>query len=189
MKLEPHKELPDVLVIEPKVFGDARGFFLETYNQERYAQAGLDVRFVQDNMSASKRGILRGMHLQHPGGQGKLVSVVVGKVYDVALDVRQGSPTFGRWAGFELSGDDHRQVYIPPGFAHGFCVLSERAIFTYKCTDFYRPEAELGVIWNDPDVGIDWPMESPELSEKDRVHPRLADIDPQRLPKYEGSPS
>ena len=187
MKLEPHEVLRDVLVIEPKVFGDARGFFLETYNQQRYAEAGLDVRFVQDNMSSSKRGILRGMHLQHPRGQGKLVSVVVGAVFDVALDVRRGSPTFGKWAGFELTGDNHRQVYIPPGFAHGFCVLSEQAIFAYKCTDFYRPDAELGVIWNDPAVGIEWPVSSPELSDKDRAHRRLADIEASDLPSYDSA--
>lgn len=179
-------EIPGLLLIEPKVFGDARGFFVETWARERYAQSGVMGEFVQDNMSRSRRGALRGMHLQHPHGQGKLVSVVEGEVFDVAVDVRVGSPTFGRWAGYLLSGENHRQLWVPPGFAHGFCVTSETALFVYKCTDTYHPEAEVGVAWNDPDVGIEWPLKDPVLSEKDARHPCLSAIPHARLPVFEG---
>lgn len=178
-------EIPDVRVIDPRVFGDARGFFLETWSSDRYAQAGIPAMFVQDNLSRSARGVLRGLHLQHPNGQGKLVYVIEGDVFDVAVDVRVGSPHFGRWVGFGLSGQNKRQVYIPPGFAHGFCVTSEFAIFAYKCTDIYRPDTEIGILWNDEAIGVDWPVNAPVLSEKDRVYPRLADVPESRLPRYE----
>mgnify|MGYP001820325502 FL=1 len=154
MKVEPGR-IPGLLIIEPKVFGDERGFFMESYSRDRYAEAGVPAEFVQDNLSLSARGILRGLHLQHPNDQGKLCSVLQGEVFDVAVDVRVGSPTFGQWEGVTLSAENKRQFYVPPGFAHGFCVLSERALFSYKCTDFYSAESEIGVIWNDPDLGID----------------------------------
>ncbi len=183
MKVEKTK-LPGVHIIEPDVYGDARGFFLETWARKRYLDAGVPETFVQDNLSKSRRGVLRGLHLQHPYGQGKLVQVLMGEVFDVAVDVRRGSPTFGQWVGAELSGDNHRQIYIPPGFAHGFCVLSEETLFAYKCTEAYHRETELGVIWNDPDVGIQWPIQDPALSEKDSSFPKLADIPPDRLPDW-----
>jgi dTDP-4-dehydrorhamnose 3,5-epimerase len=175
-------KLPGVLVIEPDVFGDDRGWFCETWSQLRYAEIGVPELFVQDNVSMSARGILRGLHLQHPWGQGKLVSVVQGAVYDVAVDVRVDSATFGQWIGATLSADDHRQVWIPPGFAHGFCVTSETAVFTYKCTEAYHRETELGIAWNDPDLAIPWPVQSPTLSAKDSAYPRLSDIPKDKLP-------
>jgi dTDP-4-dehydrorhamnose 3,5-epimerase len=178
--------LPGVLLIEPKRFGDARGYFLETWHEERYAAAGINLRFVQDNLSRSVRGILRGLHLQHPTDQGKLVSVVEGEVFDVAVDVRVGSPSFGKWTGATLSERDHRQLWIPPGFAHGFCVTSDVALFAYKCTAPYSSAHEMGVAWNDPALGIAWPIAEPQLSAKDSALPRLADIDPARLPRYQG---
>jgi dTDP-4-dehydrorhamnose 3,5-epimerase len=177
--------IPGVLIIEPKVFGDARGFFLETWQRDRYAALGLPGTFVQDNLASSGRGVLRGLHLQHPHAQGKLVQVLSGEVFDVAVDVRRGSPWFGRWVGERLSGAGKRQFWVPPGFAHGYCVLSETAVFAYKCDDFYHPEHELSVLWNDPDIGIDWPLDgAPVLSEKDRNGQPLATIDPARLPDY-----
>lgn len=175
-------ELPELLVFEPRVFRDERGAFQELYNAERYAAAGLDVRFVQDNLSESTRHVLRGLHLQHPRGQGKLVSAVEGAVYDVAVDVRRGSPTFGRWAGIELTADNARQLWIPPGYAHGFVVLTERALFAYKCTEPYRPADELIVRWDDPELGIQWPVAAPRLSEKDANAAPLAMIPADRLP-------
>lgn len=174
--------LPGVLLIEPRVFGDARGFFLERYHAERYAEAGIEAAFVQDNHSRSERGILRGLHFQIQHPQGKLVEVVQGEVYDVAVDVRPGSATFGQWTGVTLSAENHRQLWVPPGFAHGFVVVSETADFLYKCTDVYHPEDEGGIIWNDPDLGIDWPVPVPRLSEKDAALPRLAALTPDRLP-------
>jgi dTDP-4-dehydrorhamnose 3,5-epimerase len=176
--------LPGVLLIEPKRFGDARGYFLETWQRERYAAAGIDLPFVQDNLSRSAHGILRGLHLQNPVAQGKLVFVLEGAVFDVAVDVRVGSPTFGKWVGMTLSAEDHRQLWIPPGFAHGFCVTTESAVFSYKCTAPYAPEHEVGVRWNDPDIGIAWPIAEPLLSVKDGAHPSLRDIDPARLPVF-----
>jgi len=173
-----------LLIIEPSVFGDERGFFMESYSRDRYAEAGLPREFVQDNVSLSAHGILRGLHLQHPKGQGKLCSVLDGEVYDVAVDVRVGSPTFGRWEGLTLSSKNKRQLYIPPGFAHGFCVVSDRALFSYKCTDFYSAPSELGVVWDDPDIGVVWPVASPRVSAKDAKHPRLKDIPPEDLPSY-----
>jgi dTDP-4-dehydrorhamnose 3,5-epimerase len=178
--------IPDVCVVDPRVFGDERGFFFETWSSPRYAEAGMPAAFVQDNLSRSGRGVLRGLHMQHPGGQGKLVYVLEGEVFDVAVDVRVGSPTFRRWVGYTLSAQNKRQLYIPPGFAHGFCVTSESALFAYKCTELYRPEHELGIVWDDPDVGITWPVEEPVLSPKDRVYPRLADVPESRLPTYAG---
>lgn len=178
-------EIPDVLHIEPKVFGDARGFFLETHNAERYAAAGIGAAFVQDNVSLSALGILRGLHLQHPDGQGKLVWVLSGKVLDVAVDVRIGSPTFGRHVARVLDTERKNQLWIPPGFAHGFSVLEGPALFVYKCTEVYRPEHELIVRWNDPALAIDWQLERPPvLSAKDRDAPALRDIDERRLPRW-----
>lgn len=175
-------KLPGVLIIEPQAFGDTRGFFMEIFSQERYEQAGIKGSFVQDNLSFSSRGVLRGIHYQNPHSQGKLVSVVQGEVFDVAVDIRTGSPTFGQWVGVNLSGENHRQFWITPGFAHGFCVLSKTAYFTYKCTDVYTPSAEGGIIWNDPDIGVEWPMEDVLLSEKDKVYPKLKDIPVEKLP-------
>jgi len=177
-------DLPGVFLIEPEVRGDARGYFMETWNVARYEQAGLSARFVQDNVSYSARGALRGLHFQNPNVQGKLVYVLQGEVFDVAVDIRVGSPTFGRWMGITLSGDNKRQVYIPEGFAHGFCVISEHALLAYKCTDFYNPKAEASVLWNDPDIGIDWPVTLPILSDRDKNAPRLKDMPPDRLPKF-----
>ena len=176
--------IPGLLVIQPKVMGDTRGFFVETWAEERYAAAGITGRFVQDNMSRSARGTLRGLHLQNPHGQGKLVSVVEGTVLDVAVDVRVGSPTFGQHVAVELSAAEHKQFWIPAGFAHGFAVTSDHAIFAYKCTDRYYPEHELGIAWDDPDLGIAWPTREPSLSNRDRAHARLRDIAPERLPRY-----
>ncbi|MGC1272212.1 MAG: dTDP-4-dehydrorhamnose 3,5-epimerase [Planctomycetaceae bacterium] len=173
--------LHGVVIIEPNVFGDSRGFFFETWNRRRYAEAGLDVDFVQDNLSFSQRGTLRGLHFQNPHGQGKLVSVLQGEVYDVAVDIRPGSPTFGRWVGVTLSAENSRQVYVPPGFAHGFCVTSEAALFAYKCTDYYAPQAEATIAWDDPDLAIRWPIRKPILSAKDERGSRLRDVAVERL--------
>lgn len=179
-------KLPGVFIIEPRVFSDNRGYLMETWSQSNYAQMGLTTTFVQDNLSFSTYGVLRGLHFQNPNSQGKLVYVLQGEVFDVAVDIRAGSPTFGQWASVILSAENHRQVYIPQGFAHGFCVLSETALFAYKCTDFYNPGAEGGVMWNDPDIAIDWPVTTPVLSEKDRNYPKLKDIPIDSLPKYVG---
>jgi dTDP-4-dehydrorhamnose 3,5-epimerase len=176
--------LPGVLLLEPRIFRDDRGFFLEAWNQARYAEAGLPVRFVQDNLSSSTRGVLRGLHYQHPAAQGKLVAVLQGEVFDVVVDIRSGSPTFGRWWGVTLSSDAMRQLYVPEGYAHGFLVTSPTALVTYKCTEFYMPQQEGGVRWDDPDLGIDWPGRGAILSPKDRAAPRLADIPADRLPRY-----
>lgn len=170
-------EIEGVVIIEPKVFGDARGFFLETFQAARYAEAGIKERFVQDNHSRSGKGVLRGLHFQRSHPQGKLVSVSRGEVFDVAVDIRKGSPTFGHWAGITLSDENHRQLYVPPGCAHGFCVLSEIADFQYKCTDYYHPEDEGCLRWNDPEVGIDWPEKNPLLSEKDAAAPGLKELE------------
>ena len=168
--------LPGVLIIEPKAFGDHRGFFLETFQVERYREAGITLPFVQDNHSRSQRGVLRGLHFQKTRPQGKLVSVSRGAVYDVAVDIDPASATYGQFVGVELNDDNHRQLWIPPGYAHGFCVLSEVADFQYKCTDFYFPADEGGLLWNDPDVGIPWPITEPQLSAKDIDNPRLRDL-------------
>ncbi|UTD30673.1 dTDP-4-dehydrorhamnose 3,5-epimerase [Bradyrhizobium sp. WD16] len=169
-------EIPEVLIIEPKLFGDARGFFLESYQAERYAAAGIRRPFVQDNMSRSARGVLRGLHLQNPKAQGKLVTVLRGTVIDVAVDVRRGSPTFGRHVAVELSEDNRRQFWVPRGFAHGFAVLSDTADFFYKCDELYTPENEVVVKWNDPVLGIDWRIDAPTLSARDAAGRHLAEI-------------
>ena len=169
MKVTP-TAIPDVLIIEPKVFGDARGFFFESFNQKAFNEAtGLDVNFVQDNHSRSAKGVLRGLHYQVQQPQGKLVRVVGGAVFDVAVDIRKDSPTFGKWVGVELSEDNHRQMWVPPGFAHGFLVISDNADFLYKTTNYYSPEHERCIAWNDPTIGIDWPIDqNPSLSAKDQ---------------------
>ncbi|HID97212.1 MAG TPA: dTDP-4-dehydrorhamnose 3,5-epimerase [Thermodesulfobacteriaceae bacterium] len=177
--------LPGVIILEPLVFGDHRGFFLESFHARRYREAGIRESFVQDNHSRSRRGVLRGLHFQLEHPQGKLVYVSSGEVFDVAVDIRRGSSTFGKWFGTVLSDSNHRQMYIPPGFAHGFCVLSETVDFLYKCTDYYYPEDEGGVLWNDPDIGIEWPLGSPILSEKDMENPRLNQMTPAQLPSVD----
>jgi dTDP-4-dehydrorhamnose 3,5-epimerase len=173
--------IPGLLILEPKVFGDARGFFLETWNQRRYREAGLPADFVQDNVSFSRRGTLRGLHFQNPNPQGKLLQVLAGEVFDVAVDIRRSSATFGKWHGLVLSSENKRQFYVPPGFAHGFVVLSESALFHYKCTEFYSSKDELAIRWDDPDVGIEWPLKEPVLSERDAKGLRLRDAPPERL--------
>lgn len=181
MKVTP-TELAEVLVIEPRVHGDARGFFVETYQRDRYRAAGMP-DFVQDNLSRSARGVLRGLHYQHPTGQGKLVTVLEGEVFDVAVDVRPDSPTFGRWVGVVLSAENKLQIWVPVGFAHGFLVTSESALFAYKVTAFYDPAAEGAVLWSDPDLAIPWPIHAPTVSEKDARAPRLRDVPRDRLPR------
>lgn len=176
--------LPGCVVIEPQVFGDSRGFFYESYNEAKYREAGIDRKFVQSNVSRSARGVLRGLHYQWPCPQGKLVSVLEGEVYDVAVDIRRGSSTFGQWAGVMLTAENHRHFWIPEGFAHGFCVLSEFATFSYQCTDLYDAKADGGIRWNDPAIGIDWPVSEPLLSDKDTKTPLLSDVPPDRLPEY-----
>lgn len=176
--------LPGVLVIEPRVFSDQRGFFLETYHQQRYREIGIGETFVQDNHSCSSQGTLRGLHYQLSHPQGKLVRVSSGEVFDVAVDIRRGSPHFGQWFGEYLSAENNKQMYVPPGFAHGFCVMSETADFMYKCTDFYDSTDEQGVAWNDPDLAIDWPITQPILSTKDAALPTLSEM-MDRLPPFE----
>jgi dTDP-4-dehydrorhamnose 3,5-epimerase len=180
MKVTPGK-LDGLLVIEPNAFGDARGFFMETWNQQRYREAGMTTEFVQDNVSSSRRGSVRGLHFQNPAAQAKLVWVIQGEVFDVAVDIRRGSPTFGQWEGVNLSAENRLQFFIPPGFAHGFAVLSEIALFAYKCSDFYAPQHEMAILWNDPDIGIRWPVSDPVLSAKDQRGLRLRDVPPERL--------
>jgi dTDP-4-dehydrorhamnose 3,5-epimerase len=179
--------LPGVYLIEPRLFTDPRGFFMEIWQAERYRQAHIPGPFVQDNHSYSTQGVLRGLHYQLKRSQGKLVYVLQGEVFDVAVDIRRGSPTFGHWVGEILSGANHRQMYIPPGFAHGFCVLSEGVDFLYKCTDFYTPKDEYGLRWDDPALGIDWPVSDPILSDQDRHYPTLNTIPQQHLPVFEVS--
>lgn len=177
--------LEDVKVIEPVVFGDARGYFMESYNQRRYFEMGIGAAFVQDNLSFSVQDTLRGLHYQLPHAQAKLVQVLQGEVFDVAVDIRRASPTFGKWTGVVLSSENQRQLFIPEGFAHGFCLLSKTALFMYKCSDYYHPECEGGILWCDPDIGIDWPVERPLLSEKDAKYPRLGEVPDERLPVYD----
>jgi dTDP-4-dehydrorhamnose 3,5-epimerase len=178
--------IPEVLLIEPDVHRDPRGFFLESFHQEKYRAGGVPGPFVQDNHSHSLRGTLRGLHAQMQRPQGKLVRAVLGEMFDVAVDARRSSPHFGKWVGAVLSGDNFRQLYIPPGFLHGFCVLSDRVDVEYKCTDVYVPGDEISVAWNDPQVAIDWPLEQPILSPKDAAAPRLAELLDllDRLPAY-----
>jgi dTDP-4-dehydrorhamnose 3,5-epimerase len=177
--------LEGVVIIEPRVFSDARGFFLESYRADRYATAGLPSRFVQDNHACSVPGALRGLHYQLRHPQGKLIRVIRGSIFDVAVDIRRGSPAFARWVGVTLSAENKRQLYVPPGYAHGYCVPDEASEVEYKCTDFYAPEDEYGVVWNDPAVAIAWPVTSPLLSERDRAYQPLS---PNRtdLPEYQG---
>ncbi len=185
MNVEP-TSLPEVLLVQTRAFSDHRGWFSEIHHDERYQAIGISARFVQDNFSHSVRGTLRGLHFQEPHAQGKLVQVLSGAVYDVVVDVRRGSPRFGRWFATELSGDNHQQLWLPPGFAHGFCVLSETADFLYKCTERYDPKAERSILWNDPDLGIAWPTAAPLLSPKDADAPRLRDAPV--LPDFSPSP-
>jgi len=178
-------KLNGLYIIEPKIFFDNRGFFVEIYNKKQFLEADLDMTFVQENESKSSKGVLRGLHFQKRHSQGKLVRVTKGEVFDVAVDLRSGSPTYGQWEGIILNAENKKQFYIPKGFAHGFLVLSDEAIFNYKCTDFYAPEYEGGVMWNDPSINIKWPLEKIEniiLSEKDKVHLKLKDLD---LKRYE----
>ncbi|MCS7337398.1 MAG: dTDP-4-dehydrorhamnose 3,5-epimerase [Verrucomicrobiae bacterium] len=174
-------ELDGLLLIVPDAYADARGYFLETWHQRRYAAHGIDWQFVQDNLSFSRRGVLRGLHFQNPTPQGKLVSILHGEVFDVAVDIRRSSPTFKRWQGFILSAENKHQLFIPPGFAHGFVVLSETALCSYKCTDFYSQKNELTIRWNDPELGINWPVTNPILSTKDATAPLLCELPPDRL--------
>ena len=180
--------LPGVIVIEPKVYVDKRGFFLETFREDVLLQAGINVHFVQDNHTRSSQGVLRGLHYQMTQTQGKLVRVAAGSVFDVVVDVRSSSPTFGQWYGTELNEDNIKMIYVPPGFAHGFVVLSETADFIYKCTDYYHPESEQGIAWDDPDLNIDWPIaeiaEKISLSDKDKQNVKLKDQPAEKLPAY-----
>lgn len=180
-----HAEIPGVVIVEPQVHGDDRGFFLETYHVEKYREGGIALPFVQDNHSHSARGTLRGLHAQFPHPQGKLVRVIEGEIFDVAVDIRRGSPTFGRHVAATLSSQNFKQIYVPPGLAHGFVVTSATAQVEYKCTDLYHPECELAIAWNDPDLAIPWPIESPTLSPKDANGARLCDVE-DRLLDYKG---
>ncbi len=177
-------ELPGVLIVEPDRFGDDRGFFQEIWHADRYAEAGIPGPFVQDNLSFSAHGVLRGLHFQNPNGQGKLVYALAGEVFDVAVDIRRGSPNFGKWTGVTLSAENARQFYVPAGFAHGFCVTGESALFAYKCTDLFNAAAEGAIRWDDPEIGIDWPLAEPAVSPRDADAPLLSRIPPERLPGY-----
>lgn len=179
-------KIPGVKLIEPKVFGDARGFFKESFHGKRYSElAGIELPFVQDNVSLSEKGVLRGLHAQNPTPQGKLVSVLQGEVFDVAVDIRKGSPAFGQWVGVTLNAENHKQLYVPPGCAHGFLVTSPSALFVYKCTDYYNPDGEFSILWNDPDIGITWPMDKPSLSAKDVAAKPLREIAEDRLVSFQ----
>jgi dTDP-4-dehydrorhamnose 3,5-epimerase len=184
MKIEK-TSLPGVIILEPSIYGDSRGFFLETYREDLLYENNINKRFVQDNHSRSKKGVLRGLHYQLQQPQGKLVRVARGKVYDVAVDVRLGSPTFAYWFGAILDDSSLRMMYIPPGFAHGFVVLSEVADFIYKCTDYYHPQSEQGILWNDPEIGIEWPLMDVSVSEKDRKNKVLSSMGKDLLPRYD----
>lgn len=179
-------DLPGCLVFEPRVFGDDRGFFYESFNADKLAPLGLDLQWKQGNVSSSAKGVLRGLHYQWPKPQGKLVSVVEGEVWDVVVDIRRGSPTFGKWVAVVLSADNKRHFWIPPGFAHGFAVLSERAVFTYLCTETYDATSDANIRWDDPELAIDWPVSEPSLSPKDAAAPLLKDIAQDRLPTVRG---
>ena len=180
-------EIPGVLLVEPELHGDPRGWFMESWQARRYAEAGIPAEFVQDNLAFSGHGVLRGLHLQHPHGQGKLVQVLLGEVFDVAVDVRRGSPTFGRWVGVLLSAENRRQFWVPPGFAHGYLVTGEKALFSYKCTDYYHPGAEFSIRWDDPEIAIDWPVVGPPLlSARDEAAPLLGEVPAGRLPEFTG---
>jgi len=176
--------LPGVLVLKPRVYRDARGFFAETYHAGKFAELGINSQFVQDNHSCSARGTLRGLHYQLHNPQAKLCRVIQGEVFDVAVDIRRGSPTFGKWAGVLLSSEEMNQIFIPAGFAHGFAVLSETAEFLYKCSEFYSPSSEGGIAWNDPQLNIEWPITSPLLSPKDSKYPCLEELSEEQLPHF-----
>jgi len=177
-------ELSGVLIIEPDAYHDKRGFFMESYNQRGYKELGIKESFVQDNLSFSAKGVLRGLHFQSPRPQGKLVQVLLGEVFDVAVDIRVGSPTFGKWVGVTLSSDNKRQLYVPPDFAHGFVVTGDSALFAYKCTDYFFPNHSVAIAWDDPQLGIKWPVAAPVLSDSDKAQPTLKDIDRNLLPTY-----
>lgn len=177
--------IPGVVVVEPEVHGDERGFFMELWNAARFREAGLPERFVQSNLSRSGAGVIRGLHFQYPNPQGKLVAVLEGRIFDVAVDIRHDSPTFRRWVGVELSAKNHRQLYVPEGFAHGFCVLGDGAMISYLCTALYDAETDAAVAWDDPDIGIEWPREPSQLSRRDRGAPRLRDLAPEDLPRMD----
>lgn len=185
MKIFPSDILPEIQIIEPDLYSDKRGYFLETYNHKKYFENGILPNFVQDNLSFSHQNVLRGLHYQIEQKQAKLVSVVEGEVFDVAVDVRIGSPTFGKWVGVFLSSDNHRQLYIPEGFAHGFCVISSIALFSYKCSDFYLTKAERGIIWNDNVLNINWPIEKPIVSDKDNLYLSIDKMSESDLPIYQ----
>ena len=180
--------LKEVLIIEPDVYGDKRGFFMETYHLERYQKAGISQTFIQDNLSFSVKGTLRGLHFQINRPQAKLVQVVSGEIFDVAVDIRKGSSTFGKWAGVHLSSETRRQLFVPEGFAHGFCVLSETALFLYKCSDLYAQADEGGILWSDPAIGIEWPITDPIISDKDNRLPRLSSLLTHQFPRVEVAP-
>ena len=187
MQATPTK-IPDVVIVKPQRFGDQRGWFMESWQAERYEKLGIPDRFVQDNQAYSQQGVLRGLHIQNPFAQGKLVQVIRGEVFDVAVDVRRGSPWFGQWVGEHLSEANYHQLYVPPGFAHGYLVLSEDAIFTYKCTDYYHPETQFSIRWDDPQIGITWPGGlEPILADKDRDAPLLSEVPEDQLPRYEST--
>ena len=175
--------IPDLVIVEPVVYGDDRGYFMESWQSDRYQAHGLPASFVQFNVSRSGAGVIRGLHYQHPHAQGKLVSVLEGRAFDVAVDIRSDSPSFGHWAGVELSAENHRQLYVPEGFAHGFCVLGESALLAYLCTTRYHANSDAGLAWDDPDIGIDWPVAPASLSDKDRLAPRLKDVSIEDLPR------
>ena len=177
-------KIQDILIVQPDIFGDNRGFFMESWHKQRYIDAGITSDFVQDNISFSTFGILRGLHFQYKNAQAKLVQVLKGEVYDVAVDIRRGSPTFGQYVSVILSGENKKQMFIPKGFAHGFCVLSENALFMYKCSDYYNAQNEAGIFWSDSDIAIDWPVKEPCLSEKDIKYPKLKDIQAKILPQF-----
>ena len=181
-------DLPDIVLIEPKIFADRRGYFCETYQTQRYSDHGIEVKFVQDNLSFSRRGVVRGLHYQLQKPQGKLVMVLQGEVVDLVVDIRSDSPTFGKWSKNTLAAANHRQIYVPPGFAHGFAVTSETAIVHYKVTDYYHPGDEYGIIWNDPDLGVDWPLDEAILSDKDQQFPQLKAVPKDLLPKMTSLP-
>ncbi len=178
-------DLPGVLLVDPIVFNDPRGFFMETFHQKKYAEAGINHTFIQDNYSHSTRGTLRGLHYQLKNPQGKLVYVITGEIYDIAVDIRRGSPGFGKWVGQYLSDKNRRQIFVPEGFAHGFCVISETADVLYKTTDLYNPDDEYGVLWSDPTIGIEWPVEMPVVSDKDKQFPGLKEVPETDLPIYQ----
>lgn len=184
MKFTSTKVLPEVIIIEPDVFNDRRGYFIETYQAQKYSEHGIPTTFVQDNQSFSVKGVIRGLHYQLSRPQGKLVWVTEGEIMDVVVDIRRGSPMFGKWIDIMLSSNNFRQIYIPEGFAHGYCIISDNATFIYKCTDYYDPGEERGILWNDPSLNIDWPITDPFLSDRDKQFAPLAEISEDDLPIY-----